>query len=60
MLKQKLIQNMNIIITGATGLLGGWLVSDLLKESVDLTIIRYRKRLNYENSKTLEIIVNIF
>ncbi len=42
---------MRIIITGATGLLGGWLVSDLLKESYELTIIRYKQNLNYESSK---------
>tara|TARA_B100001287_G_C22621478_1_gene500284 strand:- start:92 stop:1093 length:1002 start_codon:yes stop_codon:yes gene_type:complete len=41
---------MEIIITGATGLLGGWLISDLLESSHNLTIIRYKPRLKYQSS----------
>ncbi len=42
---------MKVIITGATGFLGGWLVSDLLKDSFDLTILRYRTSQKYQASQ---------
>tara|TARA_Y100000589_G_C27178957_1_gene639908 strand:+ start:221 stop:1231 length:1011 start_codon:yes stop_codon:yes gene_type:complete len=42
---------MKVIITGATGLLGGWLVSDLIEESYDVTVIRYVPKINYQASK---------
>ena len=41
---------MRVIITGATGFVGGWLVSDLLKDSFDLTIIRYNPKHSYQFS----------
>ena len=33
---------MKILITGATGFLGGWIVADLLKASADLIVLRNR------------------
>jgi CDP-glucose 4,6-dehydratase len=42
---------MKIIVTGATGFVGGWLVSDLLKDSFDLTIIRYNPKHSYQSSE---------
>ena len=46
---------MKIIITGATGFLGGWTVASLLNKSFDLTIIRNQKsNIKYrENSQYL-------
>ena len=42
---------MKIIITGATGFLGGWLVSDLLQDSHELIILRYKPTLDYQASQ---------
>ena len=41
---------MKVIITGATGLLGGWLVSDLIRESYDVTVIGYESKIDYQSS----------
>ena len=42
---------MKVIITGATGFLGGWLVSEFLKDSFELIIFRYKNNQTYQNSE---------
>lgn len=41
---------MKVIITGSTGLVGGWIISDLLNKGHELIIFRYEPKINYQPS----------